>query len=908
MADPVGMSIAAEDWLALSQLLEAALLLQPGERASWIEQLEGDHQRFRYVLRDLLSSQELAETGRFLSTLPKIAGPQAWIVAQIGPGDLIGPYRLLRAIGAGGMGSVWLAERSDGLLKRKVALKLPHAGGAVAGLGERMARERNILAALEHPNIARLYDAGLAADGRPYLALEYVEGQPIDGYCAAARLGIPARLALVQQVARAVAYAHAHLVVHRDLKPSNIHVDAEGQVHLLDFGIAKLLDHDPAGQSPPADKSPTQTVGAVLTPQYASPEQIRGEPVSTASDVYSLGVVLYELLAGKRPYELKGTDAFLLGYAIQSIEPSPPSEAAIERGVGTMLKGDLDTIVLKAMKKAPAERYATVAEMGDDIARFLRGEPVTARPDSTWYRTRKFVARNKLVVASVAAVVAALAGGLGVVSWQAHRIAVERDIARGSATREEAVRYYLTNLFRTSVAEHGPEPTTAKTMLDRSAQQVLHEYRDDPYLAGKVVETLSDLYTALEDVEGERPLLEGFLAQAGARADPEALAYARQKLAGLELLRGNVARAASLLDSAERFWATSPQLYREQRLQGLAIRGRLQRAQGDLAGSVTTQETAIRERVALSGLNDRETAHLYNSLAITLTALNRFDAALQAYRQSLAIYQALGKSEDIDALIMVGNTGALALRFGRLAEGEQLLRTAFEKERAVAGDSAAVAASMGSYGLALNSQARYADALQILRRSTAMAERFTGAATPLTVQNRLGLADALWNTGERRDALTLLGQNLELASKHYGDGDLVTLRVRLQQAQFAASEGRPAIAQAQLAELIPPLRKLGPAVQIALAEALVAQGDALLAQSRAADAVAPLTEAVKLREQLLWEQSWALAEARERLGEALGATGDARGRALLQRAQSTLRTQLGASHPQTLRAARALAT
>jgi len=900
------MGIAARDWLALSRLLDRALTLAPGARDAWIEALTGEDSVLKPVLRDLLSQS--AQTGRFRGTLPNITAAEVWARAEVAPGDCIGPYRLERPLGAGGMASVWLAERSDGILKRKVALKLPHLAAAAAGLAERMASERNILATLEHPSIARLYDAGISQDGRPYIALEYVAGEPIDVYCAQRKLSIAERLRLVLQVGRAVAYAHAHLIVHRDLKPTNIQVDADGQIHLLDFGIAKLLAPAELDAVNDAEMSLTRQVGEALTPDYASPEQITGGTVSTASDVYSLGIVLYELLAGQRPYKLRGGTVLSLAQALQSVQVPRASEIAVDPHVKKALRGDLDTILLKCLKQDPTERYATVTKLVDDIEHFLRGEPVSARPDSPWYRARKFAGRHTLGVAAVSGIVLALAAGLGVVSWQARRIAVERDIARSAATREEAVRYYLTGMFRASVAEHGSEPLTAKSMLDRSAERVLREYRGDPYLAGKVVETLADLYGALEDVEAQEPLLRGFLAQAGQEADPEAVAVARQQLANVELQRGNVPQAAELLAAAEAFWRQAPGRYAEQRLQGTNIRGRLQRAQGDLAGSLATYRSAIPERIALSGLNNRETANLYNSVAITLTALNRIEEALTAYHQSLDIQNALGRSNEIDALIMLGNTGALALRFGKLADAEELLRTAFERSRSVAGDSAAVAASMGNYGLTLVEHARYSEAVPLLTAATAMAEHYAGGASPVAVQDRVFLAEALWGSGQHAAARAALEQNLALANERHDTGSVQALRNRLYQTRFELDERRPAAAETELAEIIPLYRKLGPAGEIGLAQALIALGDALLAESRPAQAVAPLSEALRLREKLLWNQSWELAAAQERLGEALAALGEVRARPLLQRSAATLLVQLGPEHPETRRAKQALGT
>jgi eukaryotic-like serine/threonine-protein kinase len=893
----------ATDLKLLSRLLDEALNQPPEQRLGWVERLPDEPTGIKIVLRRLLSRGDLGEGGSFMAGLPRFVDPKSCAETEAKAGDAVGSYCLVRLLGVGGMGAVWLAERSDGLFKRQVALKLPHVIGAVAGLAERMAREREILAALEHPHIARLYDAGLTSDGRPYLALEYIEGVPIDEHCSTRQLNVRARLELMLQVARAVAYAHSRLVVHRDIKPANIQVDSHGQIHLLDFGIAKLLASDAA---PLADPSLTYQMGVALTPNYAAPEQIYGEAVSTGSDVYSLGAVLDEVLVGQRAYTLRADDSLSMAQAIRAAHIARPSDSAVETRARRALRGDLDTIVLKALKKHAVERYQSVAELADDLERHLKGESVSARADSTWYRTRKYIARNRLVVGSVGAVVAALAIGLATVLVEARRIAQERDMARSSAMREEAVRYYLTRLFRASAAGSADGPATPKAMLDQSARRVLGEYRDDPYLAGKVVEALADLYGALEDIEGEAPLLEGFLAQAGPSADPAAVASVRQKLAEVELLRGNTARASGLLDSADEFWRHSPQLYREERLEGLAVRGRLQRTQGNLEASLATYQTALHERILLSGANHRETAGLYNSLAITLTALNRLDQALSGYDRALDIYQQLGQSDNIDALVMMANRGTLALRFGRLAEATQMLRAAFEKQRAVAGNSAAVASAMGYYGSALTAAGQSADAVIVLKEATAIAERFGGADSPLTLHNRQFLAEALWYAGEHSAAWTLIAKDLGVARNRYGHAHPLTLLTMMDEARFNFLDGHPQEAKEEVQELLRGYEKLAAQGRLGLAQALVLQGEILLAGSHSEEAIAPLTEAAQLREQLLWDQSWELAEVRARLGEALMIHSDARGRPLLERAAAVLDSQLGSTHPETLRATRLL--
>jgi non-specific serine/threonine protein kinase/serine/threonine-protein kinase len=734
------------------------------------------------------------------------------------------------------------------------------------------------------------------------MAMEFVEGRPITDYCQINQATFEQRLALFIQVCDAVAYAHRNLVVHRDLKPSNILVTPSGAVKLLDFGIAKLLDAQRARV--------TQAAAAPMTPICAAPEQLTGGVITTATDVYALGLLLFELLSGMHPW--MGSDTPVL-QAMRTVlqKPAPSVSRTAEAQANPpvpprLIRGDLDAIVAKALRKDPADRYATVNGIKLDVERAMQGAPVEAREGARLYVISRTLLRFRWAAAAVAAVIVSLAAGLGVAAWQGQKAAQERDVARRDAAREEAVRYNLTGLFRAAISDQGGKSPTAKGMIDNSAQRVLNEYRDQPQLKGQIVLTLADLYGALEDASGAASLLEGFLAEANPKADPFAVADASQKLANIELLRGHVDRAKDLLGKAENFWRASPGRYAEERLEGLGTRARVQRAQGDIDGSIATIRGAIAQRIALSGHDNRETAVLFNSLAITLGTVNRMPEALNAYYETTDIYRALGQGDGIDAQIIVANTGTLEMRAGHLREAEMLLKSSVERERALAGDSAAVAAAMSYYGRILSITNRGAPAIRILHESADMASRYAGPDSPVALQARTFLGDALLANGNLEQAARTLTEAHEAALSHYGAAHPLTLRTEISAAELAASQGNNQLAQQQFADAAAGLRKLGAQSAATLAMSLEGLGSVESAQGRNAEAAALLQEAVSIREKTP-DDLWELAQARERLGEALLNSGNSGAAAMLKKARIDLESQLGANHPQTLRAKAALA-
>ena len=522
------MKISPTLWPQVSDLFDAVLELPPEHREAWIDSLHDPQDRVATALRELLKFHGAAQTSDFLGAGPAMLrlegqpedGPDGDALTV---GTHVGPYVLESEIGRGGMGTVWRARRGDGVIKRPIALKLPNLGFQGPRFAKRFAQERDILAALSHPNIARLYDAGISDSGRPFLALEYVSGVPVTEYCDRERLGVRARLQIFLQVLRAVQYAHAHLIVHRDLKPSNVLVAQDGRASLLDFGIAKLIE----GEAP-ADSAQTQAGWIALTPDYASPEQLANRPTTTASDIYSLGILLFELLTGVRPFSRSRPIADSNAQVKEPIRPSQAATGAQEASLrGTapgalqkMLRGDLDTIILKALKPEAQDRYPTADAFAQDIERYLRLEPVTARPDSRWYRARKFVMRNTLAVTTASLAVVALLVAMWVVAQEGLIAREQRDRALALSSRNAAVKDFLNMLIMEAAQAGGP--VSVPDMLARSESLADREFRSNLEDRAAVFDLLGVHYHAIGQDARAEPLFRKAM-EAGSRSHDEAL-------------------------------------------------------------------------------------------------------------------------------------------------------------------------------------------------------------------------------------------------------------------------------------------------------------------------------------------------------------------------------------------------
>jgi len=541
-----------QQWTQLSALYEQADELSEAQLAVLLARLEREGHPLLPQLKSMLEARAQLETNDFLGTLPKLAPSDKRTGADWAAGSKVGPYRLIRALGEGGMAEVWLAERDDGAFKRQVAIKLPYPRPGRESFALRFDRERDILASLRHPNIAGLFDAGVTQDGQAWLALEYVEGEPISSFCDGRRLGVRDRVKLFRQVLLAVQHAHANLVIHRDLKPPNILVTAQGEVRLLDFGIAKLLEAE-GGAMPETEL--TREAGRSLTLRYASPEQIAGQPLTTACDVYSLGVVFYELLCGERPYELKVESPAQLEHAIMEVEPRAPSRRGLREEIarvrGTSVKAlrralapELDAIALRCLGKKTAARYSSVDAVLADVDRWLAGEAVLARAPGAWYRFGKFATRHRWGVGLSVAAVMALVG----VAAVAVVLGLQ---AREESARATASRDFMLDLFKRADQEKSRGANvTARELLEQGRKDLTTRLAGQPRLQAELLQGIGTIQASMgEYIHAEATFADAARIYAELRM-PRETTLARADQADSAMRMGNLKLATASLQQA----------------------------------------------------------------------------------------------------------------------------------------------------------------------------------------------------------------------------------------------------------------------------------------------------------------------------------------------------------------------
>ncbi len=839
-------------WSQIDALFQEALDLPADERPALLERSCVGDAELRSAVEKLLRSTE--DTVPMLEPGGALRGPLWDKVAEellppeaAAPGRRVGPYRVVREIGSGGMAEVYLAERADEQFEQQVALKLIQPGRLNAETVRRFEQERQIVASLNHPHIARLLDGGLTDDERPYFAMEYVDGQPVDRYCDDRRLTVEERLELFLVVARAVHYAHKNLLVHRDLKPANIYVTADGQVKLLDFGIAKLLDDE---------MGVTRTASYWMTPEYASPEQLSGLPATTATDQYQLGFLLFELLTGRRPFEHARQNLVEMVRAICEEAPPPPSTVVNPDAVGRdvvgrdaapdatraaarrttqerlqrRLRGDLDAIVSKALAKQPEARYASIENLIEDVERLLSGLPVQARENTWGYRTQKFIRRHRLAVAAAATFVLLILGYAATVTVQSRQIARQRDLAEAAAERAERVKGFLIGLFESADPFRSPgEEITARQLLDQGAERVERELGADPGVGAELMRVIGRIYSRLGAYDRARPLLE------------KALETHRQ-------LYG-----AAHLEVA-------------QDLNDLAT---VIRDLGDYTAAERMHREALEIRRQLLGEEHPKVAGSLHNLARVLEIRGDWDEAEALLRRALAMDRRFHRGDlHRDVSFDLQSLGDLLAERGRTNEAEALVRQALGIRRRLFGDlHPAVASSLRQLAALERRKGDPETAEALARQALDIHRRVLGSDHREVALDLDELAQALALEGDLeaaerslREALTTFRRSLD------GDHRLVALATA-HLGEIHLARGDPQVATALFARALDTLSGQLPERHPEIAQVLVGLGRSLAGLGQRPEAAARLERALDIRRGLLASGDPRTAEVERLLAE-----------------------------------------
>lgn len=864
----------SDRWEALKDFFDAALEEPRAARASFLEEACADA-TLRAEVHSLLDAHRgEGPVDRALDELRSLHRPEELSGLR---GHRIGPYELVDELGRGGMSRVFLARRADGQFEQKVAVKLLATDVPTPAARERFVAERQILASLKHPNIARLLDGGVSEAGQPYFVMEVIEGKPIDEYCETHRLSLHERLRLVLEVCDAVQYAHQSLVVHRDLKPSNILVTDNGQVKLLDFGIAKLLNPDTILPG----KGPRTRTGLLpMTPNYASPEQVRGEPITTASDVYQLGVVLYELLVGRRPYRVEGRTPSDVERVICEEQPTRPSTAASQpadagRGDGdgarrrAALRGDLDAIVMKALRKEPDRRYDAVEQLAEDLRRVLDGRPVSAHPDSWTYRGRKFIDRHRWGVAVTAVIVILLAGYAATVTWYSHRMQAALTQAQEEARKSEQVTEFLVDLFRVSdPSEARGEALSARDILERGVERA-ERLDTQPAVQAEMFDVVGQVYGRLGQYEEAQNFLERSLSlRRGLYEDP------RPETASTEVRIASILRKSGDHDTAEtRFREV---LAKQRRLLGsehpdVAVTQSLLAGTLMVQGNLDEAERQLRDALAIQRhhpeADSLDRAETLNILGLTLRGKNALDEAESALRTALEIRRQRLGNRDPRVAMTLNNLAMVLRQNGDPDAAIPVYRDALAVKRTLYNDAhPSTAATLNGLGLALQDQGKYENSESVLREALEMRRTTLGPNHPRTAGTLNNLGNVLEDQGRFEEAAAHLHEARKRLLATVGDTHPFTAYPSIGLGRVYVKQERPQKAEPFLREGLSIRRKTLPPHHPDRVESTLLLGRCLTDLGRYEDAESLLLD---LRDQLNTETTEASSELLQKMTEHL---------------------------------------
>lgn len=747
-------------------------------------------------------------------------------------GEIVGNYRIVERIGVGGMGAVYLAERDDDQFRHRVALKLIRRGMESGEILRRFRSERRIVASLDHPNIARLFDGGFLGDGRPYFAMEFIErAVPIDLYCDSMSLGVPERLDLFGTVAMAVHYAHQNLIVHRDLKPGNILVSEVGQVKLVDFGIAKPLDPDSIGSTAALTRADLR----LLTPEYASPEQIRGGVITTASDIYALGVLLYRLLTGDSPYRMQGKSSGEIEQMICEDEPEKPSSrSTLPTRLRKTLAGDLDTIVAKAMHKDPQRRYPSAEALAEDVRRYMNNEPVVARGDSVGYRAARFIKRHRVGVGAASALFTSVSAFGIITSLQGKRIAQQARAIAAERDKSEEVASFLKDLF--TVADpwvsHG-ETVTARELLDRGADRVERELRGQPRLQGSMLHIIANVFFKLG-------------------------LYDRTE----ELLRRSIELAGG-----------SPSVDLAARLVDLGAVMRQKEAYPEACELYERALVMLRWEGPSSSVASLDFASALNDLAIVVARMGDVKRASNLYREVLGIRRRLLGDDHADIAETMSNLAMLHNRVGEFAEAEGLYRRSLEiQRRALSANSPDIASTLNNFAGLLRASGRYSEAESLDREALDLRRRVL-KEHPDVAQSMNNLAIDLYRRGEYVGSLELCREALAMWRRIYSDDHPEVARALNNLAQIHRASGLPHEAEPLYRHALAILEGRSGTTSNEVAPTLTNLGELLGSMGRYEEAEEMLRRGLAIREDALGSENWRTANTRVVLGGVLAAQG-----------------------------------